>query len=79
MKRRSSPTGPRDPPEASEVFKLPLQALAEGFEVSLAEFGILWVFVGIGQRHEDHPPLECPEGSPVDACKTSEEVPAACP
>ena len=45
----------------------------------LAEFGILWLVLGVSQRHEDHPPLEGPEGSPVDACETSEEIPPACP
>ena len=42
----------------------------------LADLRVIWIFVRIGQRHEDHPP---PEGAPVDARQTSEEVPAACP
>ena len=67
------------PPEASEVPKLPLQALAYGFQVILAEFRILWVVLGVGQRHEDHPPSEGLKGSPVYACQAPEEVPAACP
>src|SRR5215218_3911704 len=67
------------PPESGEGLELPLKALTERFEVSLAEFGILWVFVGVGQRHEDHPSLERPEGSPVDASETEQEVPSACP
>ena len=67
------------PPESGERLELPLKALTEGFEVSFAEFGIIWVFVRIGQRHEDHPPFECLEGTSVDASQTSEEIPAACP
>src|SRR5215218_8531080 len=67
------------PPESGEGLELPLKALTERFEVSLAEFGILWVFVRVGQRHEDHLPLERPEGSPVDASETEQEVPSACP
>ena len=66
-------------PEGGEGPELPLKALAEGFEMPLADVGILWVFVRVGQRHEDHPPFEGPEGVSVDACETSEEVPAACP
>src|SRR5215204_420921 len=67
------------PPEASELTKLPLQAPTQGFQVVLANLGVLWVCTGIGQRHEDHPPLERPEGSPVDASQTEQEVPTACP
>src|SRR5215217_4145969 len=67
------------PPEASAGLELPLKTLSERFEVSFAEFGVLWVCAGIGQRHEDHPPLERPEGSPVDACETKQQVPSACP
>ena len=67
------------PPEATEVPTLPLQALTERFQVSLADLCVLWVFTGVGQRHEDHPPFEGPEGSPVDACEASEKVHPACP
>ncbi len=67
------------PPEASEVPALPLQALAEGFEVILTEFRVLWVFVGVGQGYRDEPSLEGPEGAPVDASETSQEICAACP
>ena len=35
--------------------------------------------MGVSQCHEDDPPFESPEGSSVDACKTSEEVPTAFP
>ena len=66
-------------PEGGEGFELPLKALAERFEVTFTEDGILRIFVGLGQRHEDHPPLEGPEGSPVDAGQTPEEISAACP
>ena len=45
----------------------------------LADLGIFWVFAGIGQRHEDHPPLERPEGPPVDASETPQEILAALP
>jgi hypothetical protein len=47
--------------------------------VILAEFGILWVMLGVGQRHEDDPPFEGPEGTSVEARETPEEIPAACP
>ena len=67
------------PPESGEGLELPLKALAEGFEVSFAEFGIIWEFMRVGQRHEDDPPFEGPEGASVDARETPEEVPAACP
>ncbi len=67
------------PPQGGERLVLPLKALSERFEVSFAKFGIIWVFVGVGQRHEDHPPLEGPERTSVDASETSEEVCAACP
>jgi hypothetical protein len=67
------------PPEGGEGLELPLKALSERFEVSLAEFGIIWIFVGVGQRHEDHPPLEGPECPSVDGGQTSEEICAACP
>ena len=67
------------PPESGECPAHPLKALAEGFEVAFTQGGILWVFPRVGQRHEDHPPLERPEGSPVDASETEQEVPSACP
>ena len=67
------------PPESSEGPELPLKALSERFEVTFTEDGILWVFVRLGQCHEDHPPFEGSEGSPVDASETEQEVPAACP
>src|SRR5919107_6427754 len=35
--------------------------------------------LGVGQCHEDHPPLERPEGSPVNAGEMEQEVPTACP
>jgi hypothetical protein len=47
--------------------------------VVLTEFRVIWIFVGIGQGNRDEPPLEGPEGSPVDASETPQEVPAACP
>src|SRR5215204_1033998 len=53
------------PPESSEGPELPLKALAEGFEVSLAEFGFLWVFVRVGQGHEDDLSSEVLEGTSV--------------
>jgi hypothetical protein len=49
------------PPESSEGPELPLKALSERFEVSLAEFGVLWVLLGVGQCHEDNPSFEGPE------------------
>ena len=66
-------------PEGSEGLELPLKALAEGFEVSLAEFGILWVFPRVGQRNEDDASLEGLECVSVDTSQASEEVPAAFP
>jgi hypothetical protein len=66
------------PPESGEGLELPLKALAEGFEVSFAEFGIIWEFMRVGQRHEDDPPFEGPEGSSVDARQPPQEIPAAC-
>jgi hypothetical protein len=47
--------------------------------VTFTENGILWVFMRVGQCHEDDASLEGPEGSPVDACEASEEVCAALP
>jgi hypothetical protein len=44
--------------------------------VTFTENGILWVFMRVGQCHEDDASLE---GSPVDACEASEEVCAALP
>ena len=67
------------PPESSKGPVLPLKALSERFEVSFAELRILWVFARIGQRHEDHPSPKALERGSIDACKTSEEVCAACP
>jgi hypothetical protein len=67
------------PPEGSEGPELPLKALSERFEVSLTEFGILWEVLRLGQRHEDNPSSEGPEGVSVDCRQTSEEIPAAFP
>jgi hypothetical protein len=67
------------PPEGGEGSELPLKSLTEGFQVVLAEFGVLWIFVGVGQGYRDELSLERPECASVDASKTSEEVPAACP
>jgi hypothetical protein len=67
------------PPETSEVPTLPLQALAEGLQVVLTDLRILWVFVGVGQGYGDEPSLGGPEGTPVDASETSQEISAACP
>jgi hypothetical protein len=67
------------PPESGEGPVLPLKALAQSLEVSLADDGILWVFPRVGQRYEDHPLFECLEGASVDASETPEEVCAACP
>jgi hypothetical protein len=67
------------PPEGGELTKLPLQAPTQGFQVVLADLGVLWIFVGVGQGYRDEPSLESSESASVDACKTSEEVPAACP
>ena len=67
------------PPEGGEGPELPLEALTEGFEVPLAEFRVLWVFMRVGQGHEDDAPFERPEGASVYASETSEEVLAACP
>jgi hypothetical protein len=47
--------------------------------VILADLGLLWVFAGIGQRHEDHPPAEGFERGSIDASETEQEVPSACP
>src|SRR5215213_197712 len=66
------------PPESGEGPVLPLKALAQSLEVSLADDGILWVFPRVGQRHEDDPPFEGSEGASVDASQMSEEVPTAC-
>ena len=60
------------PPEASEGPKLPLQALTEGFQVVLADLGVLWIFVGIGQGYRDEPSLEGLEGASVDASQTEQ-------
>ena len=65
------------PPESGEGPVHPLKALVQSFEVTFTADWILWVFVRIGQRHEDHPPFEGPEGASVDACQASEEVCAA--
>jgi hypothetical protein len=46
--------------------------------VSFAEFGIIWEFVRVGQRHEDHPSPKRLERSSIDASETPEEVCAAC-
>src|SRR5918997_2467292 len=67
------------PPEASELTKLPLQAPTQGFQVVLADLRVLWIFVGVGQGYRDEPSLEGLECGSIDACKTSEEVCAACP
>ena len=67
------------PPESGEGLELPLKALSERFEVSFAEFGVLWVYVRVGQSHEDDPPFEGFEGPSVDARETPQEVPTACP
>ena len=67
------------PPEASEIPKLPLQALTEGFQVVLADLRVLWVFVGVGQGYRDEPSLEGLECGSIDACQTSEEMPTAFP
>ncbi len=67
------------PPESGERPIFPLQALAEGLQMTLADLGIFRVFVGIGKGYGDKPPLESSEGSAVDACKMSQEVPAAFP
>src|SRR5829696_7640542 len=66
------------PPEGSEGLELPLKALSERFEVSFAEFGILWIFMRVGQCHEDNPSLEGSERASVDTRQAPEEVPAAC-
>ena len=67
------------PPEGSAVPTLPLQALTQGFQVVLADLRVLWIFVGVGQGYGDEPSLEVLECGSIDACKTSEEVPAAFP
>ena len=66
------------PQESSEGLELPLKSLTEGFEVTLAEFGILWELLWVGQRHEDDPPSEGPEGASVDARQPPQEIPASC-
>src|SRR5215217_2595947 len=53
------------PQESSEGLELPLKSLTEGFEVTLAEFGILWELLWVGQRHEDDPPSEGPTAAPM--------------
>ena len=67
------------PPEGGEGPVHPLKSLAEGFEVSFAEFGVPWVFPRICQRHEDDAASEGPEGTPVDASESAKEISAACP
>ena len=67
------------PPESGEGPVHPLKALTEGFQVVLTEFGVLWIFVGVGQSYRDEPSLEGPEGAPVDASETSQEISATCP
>jgi hypothetical protein len=47
--------------------------------VVLAEFRVLWIFVGVGQGYRDEPSVEGLECGSIDACKTSEEVCAAFP
>jgi hypothetical protein len=47
--------------------------------VVLAEFRVLWIFVGVGQGFRDEPSVEGLECGSIDACKTSEEVCAAFP
>ena len=47
--------------------------------MSLADLGICWVFVGVGQRHEDHPYLEGPERASVDTRQPPQQIPAAFP
>ena len=64
---------------SSEGPVLPLKTLTKGFEVTFTEFGIIWIFVGVGQGYGDEPSLEGPEGASVDASQTEQEVPAACP
>src|ERR671914_1832732 len=66
-------------PEACELTKLPLQAPTQGFQVVLADFRVLWIFVGIGQGYRDEPSLEGPERGSVDARQTPQEFSAACP
>src|SRR5215207_4247449 len=67
------------PPESGDSAILPLTALSERFELSFAEFGILWVFARIGQRHEDHPSPNALERASVDTRQTPEKISAACP
>jgi hypothetical protein len=67
------------PPESSESPELPLKALSECFEVPLAEFRILWVFMRVGQRQKVHPPFEVPKRASVDTRQTPQEIPPACP
>ena len=90
MKRRSSPTVPKDGPTNKSKWKChaPLHCmpnlqkpakspnflckrLRRGFQVVLTEFGVLWVFVRVGQGYRDEPSLEVSEGSPVDAGDTA--------
>jgi hypothetical protein len=66
-------------PKGGELSVLPLEALTKGFQVVLTDLGILRVFVRIGKGYGDEPPVERPEGSTVDACQASQEVPAAQP
>jgi hypothetical protein len=47
--------------------------------VVLADLRVLWIFVGVGQGYRDQPSLEDPEGPPVDASETEQEVPSAYP
>src|SRR5215204_3330197 len=67
------------PPESGEGPVHPLKALVQSFEVTFTAGWILWVFPRVGQRHEDHPPLEGPEGSSVDTRQPPQQIPAACP
>jgi hypothetical protein len=54
-------------PEAGEFSEPPGKALAEGFEVSFADFGVLRVLIRISKGHRDETPFISPEGATVDA------------
>ena len=67
------------PPEAGKHPEPPPYALAQGLQLSLTELWIFGILMRVGECHGDDPTLVGPEGSPVNARHTPEEVPAAGP
>ncbi len=75
----SSPLLYAQPPERSEAPIPALQTLAEGLQMTLAECGVVRVFVGVSQRYGHKPSVGSPESCAVDGSEASEEVPPANP